>query len=55
MQARKMADDFIYQAVAGLDTARDLEQRDRLADANAAIEETIKQLTSILKILGINI
>ena len=55
IQTRKLVDDFIYQAVAERDAARDLEQRDRLADASASLEETIRQLTSVLKVLGINI
>ena len=55
IQTRKLVDDFIYEAVAERDTARDLEQRERLADASASLEKTISQLISVLKVLGINI
>ncbi len=55
IQSRKLVDDYIYQAVADFDAAQGLAQRDRFADANSRLDETIKQLISVLKILGINI
>lgn len=55
IETRKLVDDYIYQAVADFDAAQGLAQRDRLVDANSRIDETIKQLIAVLKILGINI
>ncbi len=55
IQSRKLVDDHIYEAVADFDAAHGLAQRDRLADANFRLEETIEQLIAVLKILGINI
>ena len=55
MGARKLVDDYIYRAVAEFDAAQGLAERDRLVDANARLDETIKQLIAVLKILGINI
>ena len=55
IQTRKLVDDYIYRAVAGFDAAQGLAERDRHVDANSHLDETIKQLVSVLKILGINI
>lgn len=55
MQARKLVDDYIYRAVADFDAAQGLAQRDRHADANLRLDETIRQLVAVLKILGITI
>lgn len=55
IETRKLVDDYIYQAVADFDAAQGLAQRDRFADANSRLDETIRQLIAVLKILGINI
>lgn len=55
LQTRKLVDDYIYRAVADLEEAENLESRGQLADAIGRLDETITQLVSVLKILGINI
>ena len=55
IQTRNLVDDLIYQAVAGVDTARDLEQRERHEEAHTLLEEAIRRMLSVLKILGINV
>ena len=55
LPTRKLVDDYIYRALGDLEEAEKLEDQDRLADAIGKLDQTIKQLVSALKILGINI
>lgn len=55
LPTRKLVDDYIYRALGDLEQAEKLEDQDRLADAIGKLDETIKQLVSVLKIIGINI
>ena len=55
IQTRKLLDSYIYQSVINLEAAENYESEGRVAEANSALENSIKQLTSALKVLGITI
>ena len=54
-QKRKLVDDFIYRSVVNLEAAENLESENKVSEAIAALDKSIKHLTSVLKILGIKI
>ena len=53
-QTRKLVDDYLYRSVADLEEAENLKSQERLEEAIGKLEKTIKQLVSVLKILGVN-
>lgn len=55
LPTRKLVDDHMYRALGNLEQAEKLKDQDRLVDAIGKLDETIKQLVSVLKIVGINI
>ena len=55
IQTRKLLDSYIYQSILNLEDAESYESEGRVAEANSALEKSIKQLISALKILGITI
>jgi tetratricopeptide (TPR) repeat protein len=55
VQTRKLIDDFIYRSVVNIEAAENLQSEARFDEAIAALDKSIKHLTSVLKILGITI
>jgi hypothetical protein len=55
IQSRKLLDSYIYESMINLEAAENFQSEGRVAEANSALEKSIKQLTSALKILGITI
>jgi len=55
LPARKQVDEYIYRSITDLEEAETLEYQDKLADAIARLEDAIKELVSVLKILGVKI
>ena len=54
-QTRKLVDDYVYRSVVNLQAAENFESENKTTEAIAALEKSLKQLTSVLKILGIRI
>lgn len=55
IQTRNLLDLYIYQSRINLEAAENFESEGRVAEANSALGKSIKQLTSVLKVLGITI
>jgi len=54
-QTRKLVDDYIYRSVVNLQAAENFKSQDKHKDAISSLDKSIKQLSSVLKLLGINI
>ena len=55
IQTRKLVDSYIYQSMTNLDAAENFYSEGQVADAISALSKSVKQQTSVLKILGITI
>ena len=54
LQTRKLVDDYRYRSIADLEEAEKLKYQERLAEAIGKLETTIKQLVTVLYILGVH-
>lgn len=54
-QTRKLIDDYIYRSVVDLQAAENFKSQGKLIDAISSLDNSIKQLTSVLKLLGLHI
>ena len=54
-QTRKLIDDYIYRSVVNLQAAENFKSQDKLKDGISSLDKSIRQLTSVLKLLGIKI
>jgi len=54
-QTRTLTDQYVYGSMQSLETAETLEARGQFSEAIPILDKTINQLSSVLKILGINI
>jgi hypothetical protein len=55
LQTRNLVDNYIQQSMVNLESAENLESEGKFSDANAVLDKSIKQLTSVLKLLGVKI
>ena len=55
LQTRKQIDEYIYRSITDLEDAENLEYQNKFAEAIGKLDDTIKQLVSVLKILGVKI
>ncbi len=55
LQTRNLVDNYIQQSMVNLESAENLESEGKYSDAIAVLDKSIKQLTSVLKLLGIKI
>jgi hypothetical protein len=55
LQTRNLVDNYIQQSMVNLESAETLESEGKISDAIAVLDKSIKQLTSVLKLLGIKI
>lgn len=54
-QTRTLTDQYVYGSMQSLETAETLESQGQFSEAIPILDKTINQLSSVLKILGINI
>ncbi len=54
-RTRNLADDYLYRSLVDLETAEDLESRDRHADAIPLLDRSIGYLSAVLKLLGVTL
>jgi hypothetical protein len=50
-----LTDQYVYGSMQSLETAETLESQGQFSEAIPILDKTINQLSSVLKILGINI
>ena len=55
LQTRKLVDKYIYRSLTDLEAAENLEYQGKFGEAIDMLDETIKQLISVLKLLGVKI
>ena len=55
LQTRNLVDNYIQQSMVNLESAETLESEGKISDAIAVLDKSIKQLTSVLKLLGVKI
>ena len=55
LQTRNLVDSYINQSMVNLEAAEKFESEGKVADGIAVLDKSIKQLSSVLKILGIKI
>ena len=53
LQTQNLVDSYIYQSMVNLEAAEKFESEGKVADGIALLDKSIKQLSSVLKILGI--
>ncbi len=54
-QTRKLTDNYLYRSMLNLENAEDFEAQGQFSEAIPILDKSINQLSSVLKILGINI
>jgi hypothetical protein len=54
-QTRKLTDNYLYRSMLNLENAEDFEAQGRFSEAIPILDQSINQLSAVLKILGINI
>jgi len=55
LQTRNLVDSYIHQSMVNLETAEKFESEGKVVNGIAVLDKSIKQLSSVLKILGIKI
>ena len=55
VQTRQLTDPYIYRSMLNLEIAEDLEAQGQFSEAIPVLDESINQLSAVLKILGIEI
>jgi len=54
LQTRNLVDSYIHQSMVNLEAAEKFESEGKVADGIAVLDKSIKQLSSVLKILGLS-